>query len=129
MVKMINFIKKIFYIFIFSFFNLFSILIENISENELNELIKKNNIVIIEFYATWCGPCQKMLPIFKSTAQKYLNIYFVTLNIDNNKKLAEKYNVISIPTIIFIKNKKVILTNNGLIQKNEFIKKIESILK
>ena len=124
---MINFFKKLFFIcLIFNSFNLFSVLIENISEKELMDLIEKENFIYIEFYATWCGPCQKMLPIFKSVAEKNPNLYFVTLNIDNNKKLAKEYNAISIPTIICSsKNKKIVWKINGIISKDELNKKIK----
>lgn len=60
--------------------------------------------VIVDFWATWCGPCQFMSPIFEKTAKKYKTIRFARVNVDNAPGISQKYGVYSIPTFIVFNN-------------------------
>ena len=92
-------------------------------ENEnFNELIKEK--VIVDFYATWCGPCKMLGPIFESVANES-DIKFIKVDIDNHEDLCREYKVMSVPTLILFENGKEIKRNIGFIseeQLKEFIK-------
>ena len=92
-------------------------------ENEnFNELIKEKTVV--DFYATWCGPCKMLGPVFEEVANNS-DIQFVKVDIDNHEDLCREYKVMSVPTLILFENGKEVKRNIGFIPKEkleEFIK-------
>ena len=81
--------------------------IELTSEN-FNQEIVNNDLLLVDFWAEWCGPCKSMHPIFTRLAKKYKQIRFARVNVDNAQNIAMKYGVQSIPTFIMFKNAKVV---------------------
>ena len=70
-------------------------------------VIDRNRIVLVDFYADWCGPCKTMSPIFERLAHKYTGkAVFGRLNVDNAPETASKYQVMSIPTFMLFKSGK-----------------------
>ena len=71
--------------------------------NEFDELVlKSTNPVIVDFWAPWCGPCRMVGPELEKFAKNNENITVVKVNVDNNSELATQYEVINIPTLIYI---------------------------
>ena len=64
----------------------------------------KNKLLLVDFWAEWCGPCKSMHPIFSRMAKKYDHVRFARVNVDNSQDIAAKFNVQSIPTFIMFKN-------------------------
>ena len=81
--------------------------IELTSQN-FNQEIKNNNLLLVDFWAEWCGPCKSMHPIFTRMAKKYKQIRFARVNVDDAQDIAMKYEVQSIPTFIMFKNAEVV---------------------
>jgi len=82
-------------------------IIEIQSSEEFNNLLKKypDKIIIIDFWAVWCGPCMFFAPIFKKLHGEFRsNFIFVKVNVDENNAIAMKYGITGIPTTLFIKN-------------------------
>lgn len=99
------------------------------SQNFDQEIEKSDKPVIIDVYATWCGPCQYMAPVFEELSKEMGDKYkFAKLNIDEERDLAVKYNVSSIPTFIFIKNGEVVGREMGFMEKETLKSKIEKNL-
>ena len=88
-------------------------------ENFENEVLRFDGISVVDFYADWCGPCKIMSQIIDKIAEENENINVGKVNVDSNQKLAEKYEIMSIPTIIIFKNGEVIKTFIGVTDINE----------
>ncbi len=91
-------------------------MIELTNENFL-ELIKSNHDVIIDFYAKWCGPCHVLEPIFENVSSKNKNKLFIRIDIDSHEKLVNEYHIMSVPTIIILKDGQEIKRNRGFISE------------
>jgi thioredoxin 1 len=88
--------------------------IELTSEN-FNQEIMNNDLLLVDFWAEWCGPCKSMHPIFTRMAKKYKRVRFARVNVDNAQDIAMKYGVQSIPTFIMFKNGKIANTMVGAV--------------
>lgn len=88
------------------------------------EVIKESGIVFIDFYATWCMPCRAMSPIIEEIAKEHKEVKFVKIDVDKNEALAIQYNVMSIPTMIVMKNGEVTKTFIGITDKENIIKEL-----
>ena len=75
-----------------------------ITSQNFNQEIINNNLILVDFWAEWCGPCKSMHPIFTRMAKKYKQVRFARVNVDNAQDIAMKYGVQSIPTFIMFKN-------------------------
>ncbi len=94
-------------------------------DNFNQEALESKNLVIVDFYADWCGPCKMMAPIIEELANEYDgSVKIGKLNVDNNPGTAQKYRVMSIPTILFIKNGTVVDTIVGAVSKSQLENKI-----
>ena len=92
-------------------------------ENFEEEVMKADKTVILDFYADWCGPCKMMSPIIDKIAEELGDKVKVgKVNTDENLELAQKFNIMSIPTIMIFKNGNIEKTFIGLTSKDEIIK-------
>tara|TARA_Y100000589_G_scaffold315794_1_gene339702 strand:- start:666 stop:959 length:294 start_codon:yes stop_codon:yes gene_type:complete len=92
-----------------------------------DELINSNENVLIDFYATWCGPCQTLMPILADLKEELgEDLRIVKIDVDRNQKLAAKMGVKGVPSLFFYKNGHLIKNSSGVLAKHE-IKSIFSI--
>ena len=82
------------------------------------EVLNSDKTVLIDFYADWCGPCKAYAPIVEAFATENEDIKVVKVNVDDSEDLAIKYNAMSIPTTVVIKNGKVVNRAVGIISKS-----------
>lgn len=94
---------------------------ENLEE-ELN-----SDIVIIDFFATWCGPCKMLAPILEKYVEKNNNIKVIKIDVDNFQSLAKKHAIMSVPTLLFYKNKNLIRKEIGFKSINEIDDIVKSL--
>ena len=95
------------------------------NDNFKDEVLKSTIPVIVDFNADWCGPCKMLGPILESVAESRDDMKFVSVNIDDEDDLAAKYDVFSIPCLVYIKDGKEIKRNVGLLSKSDLEKFIE----
>ena len=84
------------------------------SEN-FNHEMANNDLLLVDFWAEWCGPCKSMHPIFTRMAKKYKRVRFARVNVDKSQDIAMKYGVQSIPTFIMFKNGEIANTMVGAV--------------
>jgi len=102
--------------------------INNIRDYE--NIINGNKPILLDFYADWCGPCQTLLPIVEGLATKHETDFVIAkVNVDNNRELAQKFAVRSIPALFFIKNSEIKEKLVGLQTNSVLDQKIHTYLK
>jgi len=93
------------------------------------EVLNAQGLVMVDFWAVWCGPCQMVAPIVEELAQEYGDKLKVTkLNTDENPEIAGQYQIMSIPTIMFFKGGQVVEKLIGARPKRQFKEIIDSLL-
>jgi len=97
------------------------------TQNEKEIFETSNKLVVIDFSAIWCGPCKKQTPIFEELKSEIPTALFKKIDIDDESDLTAKFNVKSIPTIVFVKNGKEIERMIGLQTKNAIQEKIDNL--
>lgn len=100
--------------------------LEITSENFEAEVLNSDIPVLIDFWAPWCGPCQMILPIIEELAEEVTEVKIGKVNVDENPDLSKKYGVMSIPTLVFIKNGEVVDTKVGALSKEGILEIIQS---
>ena len=81
----------------------------HLNESEFNEKVNSSPVAMVDFWATWCGPCKMLAPVIEDIGAKYDGKAVVAkVDVDENQALAAKYGVMSIPTVIFFKDGKEI---------------------
>ena len=86
-------------------------------------------LALIDFWAAWCGPCRTLAPVIEKIAKEYEGRVFTgKVNIDENRELSEKYNVMSIPTLILFKGGKAVDTSVGAVPEKEIKKMLDKHL-
>jgi len=101
-------------------------MVHDLTKKNVADLVEnQSKPVIIDVFASWCGPCMQMKPIFKQLAAESADAYiFAQLNVDEERDLAIQYSVTSIPTFIFIQNNNIVGREVGYMSKEDLKKKI-----
>ena len=99
------------------------------NDNFKTEIEQEQGPIVLDVFASWCGPCQQMKPIFEELENELGEAYkFAELNVDDARDISIKYGVTSIPTFIFIKEGEIKGKETGYISKDDLKEKIESYL-
>ena len=94
------------------------------------ELINGDQPVLVDFYATWCGPCKMMQPILQETAQQVgEKVKIVKVDVDKNPAAAQKYPVRGVPTLILFQNGRPLWRKSGVVPAHELVKVIDKEIK
>jgi thioredoxin 1 len=90
-------------------------------ENFENEVMKSDKPVLIDFWASWCGPCMMVSPLVDEIAEEDSNIKVGKINVDEQPELSASFRIESIPTLMVIKNGKITSKSIGAVPKSEII--------
>lgn len=106
-------------------------MVKEINENNFEQEVLNSKVpVLVDFWAEWCGPCRMLLPIIEDLARSYSEdkIKIYKLNVDENPKIAAKYGIMAIPTIIIFKDGKPFEQITGVKPKSDFEKIISRVI-
>ena len=94
----------------------------------INEVTKSEKLVIVDFFATWCVPCQMISEVLRDTEKEYEDVIEVfKVDIDENQETAIRYDVTSMPTLVFFKDGEEVERKIGYIEKEELVSIIEDL--
>ena len=96
-----------------------------LNKENYNEIVNAEKKVLIDFYADWCGPCRMLSPIVDEIANERDDIVVAKVNVDDEPELAEKFGVISIPTLAVMSGGKVVKQSSGARPKADVLKLLE----
>lgn len=98
-----------------------------LTKQNFNEYVSNSNKpVMIDFWASWCGPCRMLAPIFEEIAKEVKDEVMVAkLNVDENAEIASQYHVVAIPTILVFKQGKITARRTGMMSKEEILQLLE----
>ena len=101
-----------------------------ITDSNFEEIVAQGQPVVVDFWATWCGPCKKIAPDIEALAEEYEGRVIIgKCDVDDNDDLTSKFGIRNIPTVLFIKNGEVVDKTVGAATKAAFAEKIEALLK
>ena len=94
----------------------------NITKENFNEeVLNSKGLVLVDFWATWCGPCRALGPILEDFANEYTNVKVGKINVDEQPELASQFRVMSFPTLLLFKDGEVVKKSVGLLSKDELV--------
>lgn len=99
--------------------------LEHLTSSNFNEKISASGVVVVDFFATWCGPCKMLAPVLEQAADQIRDVAFYKVDIDEEQDLTNQFKIMSVPTLLFFKDGKLALQNSGLIRLSELEQLIE----
>lgn len=99
-------------------------MVKQIDSKEFNEVIKEGKVVV-DLFATWCGPCKMLSPILDEISEEITTTKFYKIDVDDNQDVAREYNVMSIPTVLIFENGELSNTIVGLRSREDLIKQFK----
>ncbi len=98
----------------------------NVNKNNFDSVKTSDKPVLLDFYAEWCGPCRLVSPLVDEIAEENPQFLVGKINVDNEPELAQEFGVASIPTLVVIKNGKIVSQSAGARPKSQILNMLES---
>lgn len=90
--------------------------LKHLTKNEFDQAVNAgDDLVVVDFFATWCGPCKMLGPVVERMADKYPDVHFYKVDIDEEIDLAARFQVMSVPTLLYMKRGGVVAKSVGLV--------------
>lgn len=100
-----------------------------LNENNFDNVLSSNDVVVVDFWATWCGPCRMLAPVIEELASDFEGkVVIGKVDVDENENLAKRYGIMSIPSVFIFKNGQVVDKHIGFRQKAQLADAINAVL-
>lgn len=105
-------------------------MVKHINQDEFEkEVINEEGVVVVDFFATWCGPCKMLAPVFEQAGEEMKNdATFLKVDIDQSLELAQQFRISTVPTMMIFKDGKPVETLVGFMPKERIVQKVKSHL-
>ena len=97
----------------------------DLTKNNFEDIVRKNDMVVVDFWASWCGPCRGFAPVFDAASEKHQDIVFGKVNADDEQELAGTFGIRSIPYVMVMREKVVVFAQAGALP----VEGLESIIR
>ncbi len=101
---------------------------KELTQDNFDQETDRPGVILIDFWASWCGPCQAFAPIFEAASEKYPNILFAKVNTEFEARLAEQFEIRSIPTLLAVKDGEIVAVRVGSLNPQKLEALIREIL-
>jgi thioredoxin 1 len=101
-----------------------------VTDADFGDALKKHNLLVVDCYADWCGPCRVIAPFVEQLATEYSGrVTFAKVDVDNAPMISRQFSISSIPTLLFFKNGKLVDRQIGALPKHALKERVESLIK
>jgi len=97
-----------------------------VTDADFQETINNNNLVLIDFWAPWCGPCKAIAPVLEEISDEHSNVVIAKMNTDENPTISSQHGIMSIPTMMIFKNGQLVDRLVGALPKPAIVQKLEA---
>ena len=99
--------------------------VTNITKENFEQVKNSEKTVLLDFFAAWCGPCRMVSPIVDEIAQEYPQYMVCKINVDEQPELSQAFNIMTIPTLVVMKNGKIVTQVSGALPKDRILSLLE----
>ena len=96
-------------------------------EEEFEKIVTDNKVVFVDFSASWCGPCKMMEPVIEEIEKEFSKIEILKIDVDESPDVAQKYNIMSVPTFLFFDQGKMVDRISGAVPKDLLASKLKEL--
>lgn len=99
-----------------------------ITKDNFEELVDSNDVLVIDFWASWCGPCKTFAPVFEAASEKYPEVVFGKVDTEDQMELASHFDIRSIPTLMVVREKVILYSRPGAVPAQSLESLIDKML-
>jgi|TARA_B100000959_G_C14462867_1_gene411752 thioredoxin 1 len=97
-----------------------------VTDDTFQDTVQNNELVLIDFWAPWCGPCKAIAPVLEEISEEHSNIVIAKMNTDENPNISSQHGIMSIPTMMIFKNGQLVDRLVGALPKPAILQKLEA---